>query len=67
MSIKAIKTRMTTLKKAKFKKSDDQKNIDKYRVASIITEYHNISKIISLRIIIPNHDSKAIISCKNRK
>ena len=33
-------------------KSDTQTNIDKYRVAAIITEYHNISKIIFLTIII---------------
>ncbi len=38
--------------KTKFKKSDDQKNIDKYRVATNITEYQIISKLIFLRIII---------------
>ena len=37
----------------KFKKSDDQTNIDKYRVAANVTEYPNISKLIFLRIIIP--------------
>ncbi len=37
----------------KFKKSDDQTNIDKYRVASNITEYYVISKLIFLRFIIP--------------
>ncbi len=31
---------MTTFIKAKIKKSDDQRNIDKYRVATNITEYH---------------------------
>ena len=31
---------MTTFIKAKLNKSDDQKNIDKYRVAANITEYH---------------------------
>ena len=35
-----------------FKKSDDQTNIDKNRVATNITEYHIISKLIFLRIII---------------
>ncbi len=40
------------IKKTKFKKSDDQTNIDKYRVTANITEYHNISKLIFLRIII---------------
>ncbi len=34
------KTRMTTLIKMKFKISDDQTNIDKYRLAANITEYH---------------------------
>ena len=37
----------------KFKKSDFQTNIDKYRVAANVTEYPNISKLIFLRIIIP--------------
>ncbi len=46
---------MTTFIKTKFKKS----NINKYRVAANIAEYHIISKLIFLRIIIP------IISCKN--
>ena len=44
---------MTTFKKAKLKKSDDNTNIDKYRVAANIIEYHIISKLIFLRIIIP--------------
>ncbi len=44
---------MTTLEKAKLKKSDDQKNIGKYRVDVNITEYHIISKSIFLRIIFP--------------
>ncbi len=38
-------TRLTTFIKVKLKKSYDQKNINKYRVTSIITEYHHISKI----------------------
>ena len=37
---------MTTFIKAELKKSDDQKNINKYRVDSNITEYHIISKLI---------------------
>ncbi len=44
---------MTAFIKAKFEKSDDQTNIDKYRVAANITEFHMISKIIFLGIIIP--------------
>ncbi len=32
--------------------SDDQTNIDKYRLAANITEYHIISKIILQKIII---------------
>ena len=39
---------MTTFIKTKLEKSDDQSNIDIYRVAANITEYH----IILLRIII---------------
>ncbi len=31
---------MATFLKAKLKKSDDQTNIDKYRVAATLTEYH---------------------------
>ena len=34
--------RMITFIKAKLKKSDDQTNINKYRVAANITEYHNV-------------------------
>ena len=49
-----ILTRMTTLIQTKFKISDDQTNIDKYRLAANITEYHIISKLILQRIIIPN-------------
>ncbi len=44
---------MTTFIKAKLKKSDDQMNIDKYRVAAIVIEYLIISKLIFLIITIP--------------
>ncbi len=40
------KKRMTIFIKTKLKKSDDQTNIIKYRVAANITEYHIISKLI---------------------
>ena len=40
---------MTTFIKTKFKKSDDQTNIDKYRVAANIREYHIISKLIFMQ------------------
>ena len=50
--MKSINTRMRTLIKTKFKILDDQTNIDKYRVAEIITDYHIISKLILQRIII---------------
>ena len=40
---------MKTFIKAKIK---NQMNIDKNRVTANITEYHNISKLIFLRIII---------------
>ena len=55
-----------TFTKAKLKNSDDQTNIDRYRVAANITEYH-----IILKLIFPKnhhskiHDDKAIISYKN--
>ena len=49
---KCNETRMTIFTKTKFKKSDDQTNIDKYRVAANIKEYHIISKLIFLAIII---------------
>ncbi len=42
---------MTTFIKTKFKKSDDQTNIDKYRITTNTTENHIISKFILLRII----------------
>ena len=38
-------TRMSTFIKAKLRKSDPLPNIDKYRVAANITEYHIISKL----------------------
>ena len=49
-----MKTRMTTFIKTKFNISDDQTNINKYRLATNITEYHIISKLILQRIIITN-------------
>ena len=39
---------MTTFIKTKFKKSDDQTNIDIYRVAANITECHINLKLINL-------------------
>ena len=47
-----------TFIKAKLKKSDNQTDIDKYRVAANITEYHNLSTLIFLRIIIANFMKK---------
>ncbi len=41
---------MTTFKNAKFKKSDDQMNIDKYGVAANITEYIIIPKFMMILI-----------------
>ena len=45
---------MKTFIKTKFKISEDQTNIDKYRLAANITVYHIISKLILQRIIIIN-------------
>ena len=57
-----------------FKKSDDQTDIDKYRVTANITEYHNISKLIFLRIIIPKFMKKRqlfhvkmYVKCQNQQ
>ncbi len=38
-------TRMTIFMKTKFKKSHNQTNIDKYRLAANITEYSIISQL----------------------
>ena len=46
-------TRIRTLKKAKLKESDDQTNINKYKVAANIKKYNIISKLIFRRSIIP--------------
>ena len=40
---------MTTFIKTKFKISDDQTNIDTYRLAVNITEYHGSLKVMTLR------------------
>ncbi len=40
--------------KNEVKKTDDQTNIEKYRIAANIIEYHIISKFIFLRIDIPH-------------
>ncbi len=45
------KKRIKTFIKTKFNISDDQTNIDKYRLSVNITEYHIISKLILHRII----------------
>ena len=60
---------MTTFIKTKLEKSDDQANIDIYRVAANITEYHIISKLIFLRIIFPKFKKKKHLFylCKNVK
>ena len=42
---KLNKSRVTAFIKKKFKISDDQTNIDKYRLAANITEDHIISKL----------------------
>ena len=63
---------LTISTKAKLKKSDDQTNIENYRVAANITEYHIISKSIFLKIIIPKSMKKRQLfheknACKNVK
>ncbi len=46
--------RMTKSIQTKLKKFNNQTNIDKYRVAANISEYHSKSKLILLRITITN-------------
>ena len=48
---------MKTFIKTKFNISDDQTNIDKYRLAANITEYHIILKLILQRIILWSSES----------
>ena len=48
---------MTTIIKAKLEESNDQMNIDKYRVAANITEYHIISKLIFLKSSFNKNDN----------
>ena len=55
---------MTTFIKTKMNISDDQTNIDKYRLAANITEYHMISKLTFLRIIIPKLNYSMQKKCK---
>ncbi len=45
---------MTKFIKTKLKKSDDQTNIDKYREAANITEYHILSKFYFLETLFQN-------------
>ena len=51
---------MTTFIKTKWKKSDYETHIDKFRVAANSIEYHIIVKIILLRIIIPKFMNEII-------
>ena len=59
-----MKTRMTTFIKMKLKKSDYQKNIEKYRIDANITEYYHIKINFPQNHYTKIHDDKAIISCK---
>ncbi len=45
---------MTTVIKMNIKISEDQTNIDKYKLAANITVYHILSKVILQRIFITN-------------
>ncbi len=56
---------MTIFRKLKLKKTDDQTNIDKYSIASNITEYHYIKINIPKNHHSQLHDNKPIIPCKN--
>ncbi len=52
LKLRSLKTRMTTFKTMKFKISDEQTNIDKYRLTANITKYHVISQIILQRSLL---------------
>ena len=54
VSWEKCKNKNDNIIKTRFKISDDQTNIDKYRLAANITEYHIILKLILQRIIITN-------------
>ena len=58
---------MTTFIKAKLKKSDDPTNIDKYRVAANISEYHIISNLILQRTIFPKFMMIKQLFCPGQK
>ena len=65
-------TKFIKIKLKKLKKSDDQTNMDKYRVDANITEYHILSKLNFLRLIIPKFMKKRRLFyvknvCKNIK
>ena len=65
MSWEKYKNKNDNIIKTRFKISDYQTNIEKYRQAANITEFHIISKLILQLIITPKYDDKAIISCKS--
>ena len=58
---------MTTFKNAKFKKSDDQMNIDKYGVAANITEYIIIPKFMMILIRQLFHVTKMYVKMSKLK
>ena len=58
---KMPKKRVTTFIETKIKISDDQTNIDKYRLATNIREYHIISISILQRSIITNFCGSKIL------
>ena len=52
---------MTTFIKPKFKISDDQTNIDKYRLSAKIPLYHIISKLILQRLLLQTFVVQTVI------
>ena len=65
IALHLYKTGITTFIKTKLKKSDDQTNIDRYRVAINITDYHITSKSNFFRIIIPKFMKVRKKECQN--
>ena len=67
MKLFGIITKIYGLKKDKKNQQESQHNhtnIDKYRVGGNITEYHIISKLISLGIIIQNSNMPKLMNYK---
>ncbi len=57
---------MTTFIKTKYKISDDQTNIDKYRLAVNITVYHILSKLSCNKLLLHYLESPSNFQSKKK-